>query len=75
MPATVIGKIGHPAEPVKEGYISAREAAAFLGMSIGWLRNSDVPYHKFGSRRVYSRQDLHGYAEAHRSHSLRVEEP
>jgi predicted DNA-binding transcriptional regulator AlpA len=53
--------------------LSAREAAAFLGMSLSWVYQSDVPHSHLGRRRLYRRQDLDDYVARRLSHSVTEE--
>jgi hypothetical protein len=46
----------------------AEEAAAFIGMSTGWLWASDIPRVKLGRRTHWLREDLESYLRAHRTH-------
>ena len=52
-----------PYEPRPDGpLLSAKEAADFLRMSVKWLYQSDIPYVRLGSRRLYLRESLIEYA-------------
>lgn len=47
---------------------SAKEAAAFIGMSPNWLWQSDIPRVKLGRRVHWLREDLEAYLRNHRTH-------
>jgi excisionase family DNA binding protein len=58
-------------------YISTKEAAEFLGLAPGTLRNwiaarrADAPpHHKFGARVLYSIGELQAWADAQRAGSI-----
>lgn len=51
-----------------EGLLSVKEAAAYLGMSEGWLYQSGIPFAKLGRRRLYRRSDLDQFVTNHLSH-------
>jgi excisionase family DNA binding protein len=59
----------NPDPPVPE-FMTANEAAAFLRMSLAWVRlktrTGELPHHKIGTRVLYSRDDLRAYAAGHR---------
>jgi hypothetical protein len=44
-----------------ERLLSGKEAATLLGMSLAWLRQSDVPCVRLGRRRLYRSVDLRTY--------------
>jgi excisionase family DNA binding protein len=53
-----------------EGLLSVKEAAAYLGISEGWLYQSGIPFAKLGRRRLYRRADLDQFVADHLSHGL-----
>lgn len=48
--------------------MSAKDAAAYIGMSESWLWNSDIPRVRLGARTKWLREDLEAYLRAHRTH-------
>ena len=44
-----------------ERLLNGAEAAKLLGMSLAWLRQSDVPCVRLGRRRLYRSADLRSY--------------
>lgn len=53
---------------VNERLLSVDEAANQLGVSKSWLYQSDVPYVKLGSRKLFRPDDLARYINARVSH-------
>lgn len=41
--------------------LSGKEAAKLLGMSLAWLRQSEVPCVRLGRRRLYRSADLRSF--------------
>ena len=68
-----VSSIGGGGPPVNEGLLSAKMAAAVLGMSPSWLQGSNVPYVKLGSRKLYRPSDLARYVNARVSHRIEPE--
>jgi predicted DNA-binding transcriptional regulator AlpA len=56
------------ARGVESPTFDAKGAAAYLGMSVSWLWQSDVPRVRLGTRTKWLRDDLDAYLKAHRSH-------
>lgn len=48
--------------------LSAKEAAAYIGMSVSWLWHSDIPRVRLGARVKWLREDLESYLRSRRSH-------
>jgi hypothetical protein len=74
MPKHLIRSISSAQSAVNEGLLSVREAARFLGISPGTLRNTDVPFVAIRRRRLYRPQDLRRWVEQHLSRSLNMGE-
>lgn len=51
-----------------EGLLSVKEAAAYLGVSKGWVYGSGIPFAKLGRRRLYRHTDLDCFVEDNLSH-------
>ncbi len=66
--------ISQSPEPVNERLLSVNEAAQQLGVSKSWLYQSDVPYVKLGSRRLYRPTDVALYVNARVSHHLGLDD-
>lgn len=69
----VVRSISAPTLNVTEKLLSVKDAASFLSVSASWLYQSDIPYVKLGSRRVYRPGDLAAYVDSHVSHRLAPE--
>jgi predicted DNA-binding transcriptional regulator AlpA len=54
--------------PFPHATLSASEAADYIGMSESWLRRSDVPRVRLGSRVIFMRSDLNAYLAQRRTH-------
>jgi excisionase family DNA binding protein len=48
--------------------LTAKEAAAYLGMSVSWVEHSDLPRVRLGRAVRYRRQDLDAYLAARLTH-------
>lgn len=70
-----VRSITAPALNVNERLLSVKDAASLLCVSASWLYQSDIPYVKLGSRRVYRPRDLNAYVDSHISHRPRTEMP
>ena len=46
----------------------AHDAAEYIGMSVSWLWNSDIPRVRLGGRTKWLREDLEAYLRARRTH-------
>jgi hypothetical protein len=63
-----VRSISAPTLNVNEALLSVKDAASFLCVSVSWIYQSDIPYVKLGSRRVYRPRDLAAYIDSHVSH-------
>ena len=70
---STIGNISGGIPAVNEDLLSARKAAARLGVSPSWLYQSDVPRVKLGRRTLYRPSDLTKYVDARVSHRVGLE--
>lgn len=52
----------------EQGTLSAKDAAAYIDMSVSWLWHSDVPRIRLGRRVKFLRADLDAYLAARRTH-------
>lgn len=52
----------------ERGAFSAKEAAAYLGMSESWVWHSDMPRVRLGRRVKFLRADLDAYLTQRRTH-------
>jgi hypothetical protein len=64
----------HLSKP-SDGLLSVKQAAAFLGMSEGWLYGSGIPCVKLGRRRHYRRIDLDTFVEHNLTHGPEKRRP
>lgn len=48
--------------------LNAKEAAAYIQMSVSWLWQSDIPRVRLGSRVKWLREDLEAYLRSRRTH-------
>lgn len=48
--------------------LSAKAAAAYIGMSVSWLWHSDIPRVRLGARVKWLREDLESYLRSRRTH-------
>ena len=46
----------------------AKDAAAYIGMSVSWLWQSDIPRVRLGRSVKWLREDLENYLRSHRTH-------
>ena len=53
-----------------QGAMSAKEAAAYLGMSVRWVWHSDIPRVRLGRRVKFLKADLDAYLEARKTHGV-----
>ena len=67
---STISNISHPAAAVNERLLSAKDAAALLGVSASWLYQSNVPRVKLGRRTLYRPHDLAAYVDARVTHRV-----
>jgi hypothetical protein len=65
-----VSSIGGEEPPVNETLLSAKMAAARLGMSESWLHGSNVPHVKLGRRKLYRPSDLSRYVNSRVSHRI-----
>ena len=64
------GNVLPPDSSANERLLSVKEAAAWLGMSMSWLAQSDVPFVRLGRRRLYRASDLRAHISARVSTSI-----
>lgn len=57
-----------PGSKSPDGLFSVKRAAAYLGISEGWLYKSGIPFAKLGRRRLYRPSDLDRFVEQNVSH-------
>lgn len=67
---STVSSIAGESAPVNESLLSAKMAAAVLGMSESWLHGSNVPHVKLGRRKLYRPSDLSRYVNARVSHRI-----
>jgi hypothetical protein len=51
-----------------DALMSVKDAATYLGISVGWLYGSGIPCVKLGRRRLYRRVDLDAAVQHNLSH-------
>ena len=67
---TTVGNIGGPPPAVNERLLSVKEAAALLGVSERWVRQSAIPRVKFSRRTLFRPSDVAEYVSAHVTHRV-----